>query len=48
MTGGTVTVGTVTVGIVTVGSVIGGGGTGGRPAVADAVHPATNPVNIRG
>jgi hypothetical protein len=47
VTDGVVTGGTVTVGMVREGSVIGGGGTGGRPAAADAVHPASDTANIR-
>ena len=47
VTGGTVTGGTVTVGMVREGTVIGGGGSGGRPAAADAVHPASDAASIR-
>jgi hypothetical protein len=47
VTDGVVTVGTGTVGMVREGSVIGGGGSGGRPAAADAVHPASDAVIIR-
>ena len=47
VTGGTVTGGTVTVGMVIVGTVIGGGGSGGIPAAADAVHPASDAAIMR-
>jgi len=46
VTDGVVTGGTVTVGMVTEGTVIGGGGSGGRPAAADAVQPASDAANI--
>jgi hypothetical protein len=47
VTDGVVTGGTVTVGMVRDGTVIGGGGSGGRPAAADAVHPASDAAIIK-